>query len=253
MPDVTQQTPPGRLYGEPFAIIPEWLLDDLAVSDRAVRLFGVLARYANSREGVASPKRRTLATRLGCSVDTIDRAVQQLVDVGALVREPCYDDAGDQTSNNYWVWPSRPGGRVGAATGGRDDAAPMNDRKFDREVVPAVPPAGAAGARPPDLLFEAVAAACGVDWRAGITTSARGALNKAVAELRGAGATPADVAGRAANYRLHFDAALTPSALARQWAQVAHPPPARVSRRVATGRGQDAIANVFDQLEGNRR
>lgn len=69
---------------EPFAMVPEWLLD-AAVSDRAIRLYAVLARYGGA-DGGAYPLRRTLAERLGCSTASIARALRELVDVGAIDR-----------------------------------------------------------------------------------------------------------------------------------------------------------------------
>jgi hypothetical protein len=69
-----------------FAIIDEWLLD-LDISDRAVRLYAVLARYADSETHKAYPSRGTLAERLRCSKASIDRAAQELVDSGAMKKK----------------------------------------------------------------------------------------------------------------------------------------------------------------------
>jgi hypothetical protein len=69
-----------------FAIIDEWLLD-LDISDRAVRLYAVLARYADSETHKAYPSRGTLAERLRCSKASVDRASQELVDAGAMTKK----------------------------------------------------------------------------------------------------------------------------------------------------------------------
>ena len=69
-----------------FAIIDEWLLD-LEISDRAVRLYAVLARYADSETHKAYPSRDTLAKRLRCSTKSVDRAAQELVDSGAMTKQ----------------------------------------------------------------------------------------------------------------------------------------------------------------------
>jgi hypothetical protein len=69
-----------------FAIIDEWLLD-LDISDRAVRLYAVLARYADSETHKAYPSRGTLAERLKCSKASVDRAAQELVDAGAMKKK----------------------------------------------------------------------------------------------------------------------------------------------------------------------
>jgi len=69
-----------------FAIIDEWLLD-LDISDRAVRLYAVLARYADSETHKAYPSRDTLAQRLRCSTKSVDRAAQELLDAQAMSKK----------------------------------------------------------------------------------------------------------------------------------------------------------------------
>jgi len=69
-----------------FAIIDEWLLD-LDISDRAVRLYAVLARYADNDTHKAYPSRDTLAERLRCSTKSVDRAAQELLDAGAMTKQ----------------------------------------------------------------------------------------------------------------------------------------------------------------------
>jgi hypothetical protein len=66
-----------------FAILDEWLLD-LPVSDRAIRLYAILARYADHQTQKAFPSRATLAERLRCSPASIDRAAKELVEHGAM-------------------------------------------------------------------------------------------------------------------------------------------------------------------------
>ncbi len=59
---------------------------------------------------------------------------------------------------------------------------------------------------------------CGID-QASITRSARGAINRAVRELKEVNATPEQIRERAEVYRLRFfGATLTATALARRWA-----------------------------------
>lgn len=69
-----------------FAIIDEWLLD-LPVSDRAIRLYAVLARYADNETHKAYPSRATLAERLNCSLASVDRASTELVRHGAMSKQ----------------------------------------------------------------------------------------------------------------------------------------------------------------------
>jgi len=69
-----------------FAMIDEWLLD-LDISDRAVRLYAVLSRYADNDTHKAYPSRDTLAKRLRCSTKSVDRAAQELVDFGVMTKQ----------------------------------------------------------------------------------------------------------------------------------------------------------------------
>lgn len=75
-------------------------------------------------------------------------------------------------------------------------------------------------ARPRNLLFDVLAEATGnrvsemVGRPAAACGTALASIRKATPDV-----TPEEIRRRAANYRTHFDAALTPSALANQWAK----------------------------------
>jgi hypothetical protein len=84
---------------EYFAMIPEWVLH-ADISANAVRLYGVLNRFANSR-GHAWPSRKTIADIMRVSVATIDRAKDELVELGALSVEARTTPSGDPSSNLY--------------------------------------------------------------------------------------------------------------------------------------------------------
>ncbi|WP_198955104.1 helix-turn-helix domain-containing protein [Kineosporia sp. R_H_3] len=125
---------------ERFSIVPEWVLD-ADVSDAAVRLYAVLLRYGQS-SGQRMPSRRTLADRLRKkSVDSVDRALRELVGIGAVeVTRRCQE--GVNLTNRYLVRATRPGApvRPGRGGGGRTDAAtPVTDHGRQ--------PAGAGGVR----------------------------------------------------------------------------------------------------------
>lgn len=107
----------GKIYGSFFAAIPTWLLDS-DISDRAIRLFAKLNRYAGS-DGCCNPGRQRLAEELFTSKDSIDRAKAELIKVGALESQPVFGPKGDQTSNDYVLHfdaPVRPRGRTVAPT-----------------------------------------------------------------------------------------------------------------------------------------
>ncbi len=98
-----------------FAIVPEWLLD-ADVSDVAVRLYAVLLRYGQT-SGARMPSRRLLAQRLRKrSTDTVDRAMKELVAVGAVVVERRRHGLVNLT-NRYVVRTAAPGSGSGALSG----------------------------------------------------------------------------------------------------------------------------------------
>lgn len=86
----------------PFSIVPEWVIDSDA-SDRAVRLYAVLARHADSDSGEAWPAKATLAARLHCSSSSVDRALDELITLGAVDRQERWRTDGGQTSNLYTI------------------------------------------------------------------------------------------------------------------------------------------------------
>lgn len=85
-----------------FSIIPEWVLY-APISANAVRLYATLQRYADKDTGTCHPSRRTLAMRCQTTTKTIDRALKELVDAGAVVMQQRRNPNGDLTSNIYTV------------------------------------------------------------------------------------------------------------------------------------------------------
>lgn len=82
-----------------FCIIPEWIL--LAdISPNAVRLYGILNRYAG-KSRKATPSRATLAEHLRKSVRTVDSLIDELEGIQAIEVRKRMSRAGDPTSNEY--------------------------------------------------------------------------------------------------------------------------------------------------------
>jgi len=100
-----------------FAVVPEWLVDStVSVSDTAFRLYAILARYGNT-SGVRMPGRALLARRLHRSVDTVDRALQELTAAEILTVER-RTQGGRTLTNRYHLRthdPDGPTGRAGRA------------------------------------------------------------------------------------------------------------------------------------------
>lgn len=85
-----------------FCIIPEWVLY-APISSNAVRLYGTLQRYADKDSGQCHPSRKTLADKCNLSLSSLDRALIELVDLGAIHKQQRLSDKGDFTSNIYTV------------------------------------------------------------------------------------------------------------------------------------------------------
>jgi DNA-binding transcriptional ArsR family regulator len=183
-----------------------------------------LADHANGQTGLCIPGQKLLAEQCSMSVRTVQRHIQTLEDAGLLRREARMRGEGrGRTSDRYYLGDqhdktglTRQDGTTNATN--QDDqhdtvvvAEPEENRKEE-------PIAAAPRKKEPDLLFEAVATACKIDWTA-LTPSGRGPINRAVKELRDIGVTPDQVGGRAAAYRRTYpDISLTPTALAKHWA-----------------------------------
>jgi hypothetical protein len=93
----------SEAVGYRYAVIPEWILDG-EINDRAVRLFCILSRYVGANDS-AWPSRTTMAKRLNCSVDSLDRALKDLIDIGAVKVERRHREDGSYSSSRYYLWP----------------------------------------------------------------------------------------------------------------------------------------------------
>jgi len=208
-----------------FAIVPEWVLD-AEISDRAVRLYAVLARHANAA-GVAFPARATIARRLRCSTKSVDRALAELVAARAVTVTPRFVE-GRQTSSVYTVLAVPPGSPVSTrvvtpvAPGGVTPV-PQNESQMNETTTAASSP------RKVDVLFETLAAVGGHDL-ARLTRAERGRINAAAKQLRELGATPDDVtAARKVWASMYPSARCTVMALVNHWSELQRASPARAA------------------------
>jgi hypothetical protein len=104
---------------------------DADISPRALKLYCVLSLYADggaNGDGGTTRSRVGVAARLSCSVDTLDRAANELEKIGAIERIARFDGSGDRAPNRWRLFRSRLGQRRSAATGGRESAAVGNTR-----------------------------------------------------------------------------------------------------------------------------
>jgi len=83
-----------------FSIIPEWVMD-ADISDRAVRIYSILARYADNDTLQAFPSRDTLAKRAHCHWRSVDRAIDELITIGAVKKQ--HRKHGDAYQSNLYT------------------------------------------------------------------------------------------------------------------------------------------------------
>jgi hypothetical protein len=114
---------------------------------------------------------------------------------------------------------------VGRVTGPKNEGHRSNlegSQVQSSEIVPSYYSNGLsngltnAADKPRDLIFEAIASVCSINWKE-LTPSSRGALGKATKDLKAVGATPEEILKRALLYKKRFSTALTPSALSKHW------------------------------------
>lgn len=69
----------------PFGIVPAWVIES-SISDRALRLYALLACWADRRgkADTATALRSTIADALACTTRSVDRATKELTDLGAI-------------------------------------------------------------------------------------------------------------------------------------------------------------------------
>jgi hypothetical protein len=178
-----------------------------------------LADHANS-DGECWPSMKRIAERSDISPRHVSRAINELVDLGLVEKANRRRHGGQYRGWDYRLLvqrtPASSGHRGPVTSGhGRPSPADTGVRSEPSENRKEEPLAATPNR---DLLFEAVAEACGIRLDA-LTRSARGQLNAATKELRDIGATPEQVAGKAKAWRKQYEGAtLTPTALTKHWA-----------------------------------
>lgn len=119
-----------------FSILPDWVIT-ADISDRAVRVYAVLAGFADSETLTAFPSRGLIAKRVRTSVKSVDRALRELLEIGAIESEKRVKD-GVYQSSLYTIkrggvgTPMSPGRDTGDARVG----TPVTHRTITNELEP---------------------------------------------------------------------------------------------------------------------
>jgi len=205
-----EQDTPAVILRVPFAQVPEWLLD-ADISDRAVRLYARLVRYAGSN-GKAWPGRDTLARRLRCSEASVDRALKELREVGALTVK-----RRGLTQTNLYIIEAVPGAKPESPEVPTQDSAPMpNERESverDEADASSQSPSEPKKPRARNLYFDAL-----VELFGPATTRARASFYGSTAgQLKEAGATPDEVLERGRRMLAKGWTDAGPGALVKHW------------------------------------
>lgn len=134
-----------------FAMIPEWVLYG-NISCQAVRVFGCLHRFANSQTAKCHPSRATIARLCGISIKSVDRALNELIDCGAVTSKRRWLDSEGEitenpahgvepTSNEYTISMTTPGAdltppRVNLTLPqGKSDATPRDKNDIQTKAI----------------------------------------------------------------------------------------------------------------------
>jgi len=122
----------------PFAMVPEALLYDPELSDKAIRLYGVLRRHGDDPSN-CYPSKRRLADLMGCATSSLGRPLRELEDAGWITRVARVDASGEQSSNGYFVHLARVSSAAPAQESAgpprSDDQAPRAPERAEREPV----------------------------------------------------------------------------------------------------------------------
>lgn len=243
-----------------FAIVPEWVIYN--ASPRALQVYCILRRHADYTQSDAETfiSRRKMADIAQCHVGTIDRAVADLVALRALDVVPRYAD-GRQTSNLYTVRTHRgvstdaaPGVRTDAADGVSTDAEGYTESQTtESQKTELALRAFATRKEYHDAM--AYALVDGLGWeRDEVTEPSWARVHKAAKQLCDIDADPSDVPRRVAVYRATMNgAAVTPNAIASNWAQLAQLPTQISKRDVERASKRHAAKTAVAQIEGGEK
>jgi hypothetical protein len=204
---------------DPFTRVPNSAINDERLDLKAR---GLLLLMLSKPDGWTF-RERHLAKVAGVGRDQLRAAMQTLIDTGYVVRsKEALDGKPPITVTRVYDMPQNAG--VGLPEVGfpdRGETRPLSNKPelVTNETSLAAKPRE----RQPDILFDTVAKTCAIDT-ANLTASARGALNRAVKELRDVNATPAQITAVAKSYRNQYpNATLTPMALVKHWSAFVRP------------------------------
>lgn len=255
MPSTDSTKQPRIARDANFVVMPEWILfSDL--SSHAKTVWCALYSYADRQDDRAFPSRGKLKAdlRLG-STDTVDRAIRELIDFGALNRE-----SREGTSSLYTVISQRPTAHLRQVPTAhvRQGVPHRRGTNKNQEQKPEIKNHLVAdatekqnGKRERDELFEAVLQVWLPDTDPKkLSDDERGRINRVLPQLRKLGATPDDIYRRERRYRERgLEGEFTPQTLTKTWTTLGQGVATDITKdqRKQT---RDAWREAVQQLEG---
>ncbi len=86
-----------------FVMAPRTLVEDKTLSPRDKTVYLTLCLYANNESKQAYPSAETIGEYVGCSRNSVFRAVAKLEKAGYIKRENRKNGLGRQTTNIYYL------------------------------------------------------------------------------------------------------------------------------------------------------
>lgn len=206
---------------EYFAILPESVLF-AAISSNAVRLYCILRRRADEKSNACYPSQKYLADSMFCSTRTVQRALDELIKIGAVTVEHRMIDGTDAyTSNMYYLHATIAQGgapvRKGSANMTQGSRAGVVQNKANKQSNETNTKKKT---RKRDLLFEEMCKGLGIDWE-NAPTGETGRVNRACGELRKINATPEEVAAAIKHYKQNWKGAkISAQAITNNWTKL---------------------------------
>ena len=204
-------------FDSDYTLVPNQLFRDKRLTFKAKGLFVQIISLAESWNFSISG----LAALSKESAHAIQSAIDELIEYGYLEWLKTTDDLGRYSIEINVFLPDEvsPHGKI---TSGENSTWKNGDNKRKtnkRETPIKEKPINLAISQNRDLVFEAVCHVCKIDWTK-LTKSGRGAIGKAVKELKAVDATPEEIYVKAKILAAKHSVAITPSSLAKHWASL---------------------------------
>ncbi len=210
----------------PFARIPHWVIYHPEMTAQAIRAFSVLSARADNTSLESWPSVPRIAEEMGgVSRSTAKRALQVLVDIGAVTITRRMTETGDPDSNIYRLHthPARgtttsdmtplPGLEVPVGSPVTTELEPVGTRPNELELEDP-------NQTKRNLIWDALAVVFGEPT----TETNRTLRGKVTRSLTKAGATYEEILKRAGQWPLHYEVPLTETSLEKHWDRLGRPP-----------------------------